>query len=137
MASFEEKWQNVFKEINAFKKKQHLSDKPLLFTELGYTNYINSTIESWCGQGFTLLGWGFNEKLVVWKEQEICGEEHYLAVEALRRVVESYPTNLRGILYWKFTDHVYYLKEESFALHIQTPSKDPLQDALVKFRIKE
>lgn len=133
LANFEENWRNVFKEINTFKKKHHLSGIPLLFTELGYTRYLNSTVESWSGQGFTLLGWGFNEKLVVWEDQQICGEERYCAVEALRRVNEYYPTDLQGILYWKLTDHPYYLKEESFALHIDNPSTDSLQDALVKF----
>ncbi|MEZ4885353.1 MAG: hypothetical protein R3E32_11545 [Chitinophagales bacterium] len=137
LENFEEKWRNVFKEINTFKKKQHLSDKPLLFTELGYTNYLNATVESWSGQGFTLLGWGLNEKLVIWEEQQICGEERYWAVEALRKVTEAYATNLQGILYWKLTDHEYYLKEESFALHIQVPPKDNLQVALTKFLRKE
>jgi len=137
LSEFEENWRNVFKEINAFKKKQHLSNKPLLFTELGYTNYLNATVESWCGHGFTLLGWGLHEKLVVWEEQEKCLEERYLAVEALRKVTESYPTNLQGILYWKLTDYEGHLKEEPFGLYIQTPSKDPLQDALVKFMPKK
>ena len=45
----------------------------------------------------------------------------------------SYPTDLQGILYWKLTTHEFLLREEPFALYIQTPSKDPLQDALVKF----
>jgi hypothetical protein len=137
LANFEESWRNVFKEMNDFKKKQHLSHKPVLFTELGYTNYLNATVESWSGSGFTILGWEPFEKLVIWDEQEICSEERYLAVEALRNIANSYPTNLQGILYWKLTTHEYLLREESFALHIQTPSTDNLQDALVKFLKKE
>ncbi|MGB1243314.1 MAG: glycoside hydrolase family 113 [Chitinophagales bacterium] len=137
LANFEENWRNVFKEINSFKKKHHLSEKPLLFTELGYTNYLNATVESWSGSGFTILGLWPHEKLVVWKEQEMCSEERYLAIKALKNVFDSYPTNLQGILYWKLTTHEYLLREESFSLYIQNPPKDPLQDILTNFITKE
>ncbi len=133
LAKFEKNWKNIFTKINQFKKNKNLKNKPLLFTELGYTYYPNSTVESWNGSGFALLGQPWNEKLVVWEEQDKCPQERYLAIEALRKVVQSYRTYLQGILYWKLTTHDYLIKEESFALHINPSPTDSLQNALVKF----
>lgn len=130
---FEQKWETIFTEINQFKEKQKLENKPLLFTELGYTYYPNSTVESWNGNGFAILGRVTNEKLVIWEEQKKCYEERYLAMKALSKVVQSNQIDLQGILYWKLTTHDYLIKEESFVLHIQQPPTDSLQNALVEF----
>jgi hypothetical protein len=133
VATFRKEWKKIFNKINKFKEHRGLKEKPLLFTELGYTYYPNSTVESWNGTGVTVLGWFWNEKLVIWKEEKICLEERYLAVKALREVVKSNNINLEGILYWKLTTHDYLLKEEPFALLIQNPPTDSLQTALVGF----
>lgn len=131
--TFEKSWLEVFKTINEFKQQQQLMDKPLLFTELGYTNYINSTVESWSGNGFVLLGPVENEHLAIWKEQQKAPEERILAIKALKKITDTYPTDLQGILYWKLTTHDYLLKEEGFALHIASPPTDSLQVVLRGF----
>lgn len=130
---FRNSWDNIFQEINAFQKVNHLTNKPLLFTELGYTNVLDCTIESWKGDGFSLAGENESEKLIIWKSQPKFPKERIWAVESLYDVVNTQKINLQGILYWKLTTHEYLLKEEPFALHFHQTSNDRLQDALLQF----
>lgn len=130
---FRESWQRIFKDIQTFQFEKGISDRPILFTELGYTNYLDCTIESWQGAGFSIAGVGEDEKLIVWKDQSIFPQERTWAVESLYEVVRKENVPLAGILYWKLTTHDYLLKEEPFALHFHRDSEDGLQDALVRF----
>ena len=130
---FRDSWKAVFEEISAFQEKENLVNKPLMFTELGYTRYHNSTIECWTGDGFSVAGQGEDEQLIIWDKQEAFPQERIWAVESLHEVVEQEKIDLQGILYWKLTTHDYLLDEEPFALHFHQTSADSLQDALLKF----
>lgn len=130
---FEKSWQQILKNISRFQYQKGISNKPILFTELGYTNYLDCTIESWQGDGFSISGEGEDEKLIIWKDQPHFPQERIWAVESLGKVVKQKDFPLAGILYWKLTTHDYLLKEEPFALHFHQTSMDSLQDALVRF----
>ncbi|MGH1334948.1 MAG: glycoside hydrolase family 113 [Aureispira sp.] len=126
-------WQKVFKDIDAFRTKKELMNKPIVFTELGYINRKNTTIEPWTGFGFSVVGTGEKERLIVWDKQKKDLTERKLAVDALYQVVKEEQINLKGILYWKLTSHGYLLPYEPFALHLTMDAKDPLQTSLSKF----
>lgn len=124
-------WLRAFDEIDAFRARHEWQKKPLLFTELGYINRENSTIEPWAGFGFSVVG--DDEKLVVWGKEKENLLERKLAIDALYAIVKEYHINLEGLLYWKLTTHDYHLPYEPFALHLTTEAKDSLQVSLGRF----
>lgn len=126
-------WQQAFSEVNAFRMEHNFLEKPLLFTELGYVNRKNSTIEPWAGFGFSVVGYNFNERLVIWGKEEKNLEERKFAMDALYEVVKEQHINLEGILYWKLTTHDYHMPYEPFALNITPNATDSLQTSLSKF----
>jgi hypothetical protein len=131
--ALEEGWVNVFEEINSFRAKYKLEDKPMIFTELGYINRKKVTIEPWTGFGFSVVGTDENERLVVWDREEADWEERKFAIDALYKVVKKQDINLEGILYWKLTTHDYHLPYEPFALHLTPNAMDSLQTSLGMF----
>ena len=126
-------WENVFDQVDAFRAQHDLKDKPMLFTELGYINRKNTTIEPWTGFGFSVVGSNQNERLIVWDREEADWEERKFAIDALYEVVKEQRINLEGILYWKLTTHDYHLPYEPFALHLTPEAKDSLQTSLGLF----
>lgn len=124
-------WLMAFDQIDAFRVRHQWQQKPLLFTELGYINRENSTIEPWAGFGFSVVG--NDEKLVVWGKEKENLLERKLAIDALYDVVKEYHINLEGLLYWKLTTHDYHLPYEPFALHLTPDAKDSLQVSLGRF----
>lgn len=131
--TLEKGWVNVFEEINAFRARHELEHKPMIFTELGYINRKNTTIEPWTGFGFSIVGSRQNERLIVWDREEADWEERKFAIDALYKVVKEKQINLEGILYWKLTTHDYHLPYEPFALHLTPEAKDSLQTSLGMF----
>lgn len=129
----EKGWVNVFEEINSFRAKHKLEDKPMIFTELGYINRKKTTIEPWTGFGFSVVGASRNERLIVWGREDADWEERKFAIDALYRVVKKQNINLEGILYWKLTTHDYHLPYEPFALHLTPNATDSLQTSLGMF----
>lgn len=129
----EEGWVNVFEDINSFRIKHKLEDKPMIFTELGYINRKKTTIEPWTGFGFSVVGTGADEHLIVWDREEADWEERKFAIDALYKVVKEKKINLEGILYWKLTTHIYHLPYEPFALHLTPNATDSLQTSLGMF----
>ncbi len=127
------KWLEVFESIRAFKQKIHVTDKPVFFTELGYSYRENSTIEPWKGFGFSVVGKEGREKLIIWKEQSVNRQERTFAVNALHQAVKQSGFPLKGILYWKLTTHNYHIPVEPFVLHIAPEPTDNLQPALLQF----
>lgn len=131
--ALERGWVNVFEQINAFRSKHDLEDKPMLFTELGYINRKKTTIEPWTGFGFSVVGTKSKERLIVWDKEEPDWEERKFAIDALYKVVKKQKINLEGILYWKLTTHDYHLPYEPFALHLTPNATDSLQTSLGLF----
>jgi hypothetical protein len=126
----EEGWLKVFNEINGFRAKHQLENKPMIFTELGYINRKKTTIEPWTGFGFSVVGANRGEHLIVWDKEEADWEERKFAIDALYKVVKKKQINLEGILYWKLTTHDYHLPYEPFALHLTPNATDSLQTSL-------
>jgi len=133
-----EGWNHVFDEIEAFQKEQQLEDFPLLFTELGYTNYASSTLEPWSGFGYSIL---ISEdesydQLVVWNQQELQPEERAIAIRCLYDVVRHRSVKLQGVLYWKLTTMSSQISMEPFALLLPTQGSDSSSgiDALRRFK---
>lgn len=127
-------WSSVFEEINSFRTAEALLDKPVIFTELGYTNKTRSTLEPWSSFGFSIVGHPEDGELVLWDEEPESFQERTLAVRALREVNEALPSSpLHGILYWKFSTNVNHYGIEPFMVHIGADSKDPLAKELARF----
>lgn len=131
--ALEKGWVNVFEQVNSFRTKHKLENKPMIFTELGYINRKKTTIEPWTGFGFSVVGTNQNERLIVWDREEADWEERKFAIDALYKVVKEQHINLEGILYWKLTTHDYHLPYEPFALHLTPDAKDSLQTSLGMF----
>jgi hypothetical protein len=126
-------WRRVFAEIDEFRTAQAVADKPVLFTELGYTRFEDMSVAPWAGDGFTLLEREAGDKLVVWPEQPLRPQERALAIDALVRVEAERPNPLlAGLLWWKLTTIPSHVEIEPFVLLLG--SGDPLEDALRQLR---
>jgi hypothetical protein len=126
-------WDKVFNEIERFRIRDSLPEKPILFTELGYLFKENCTLQPWTGFGFSVAGIDSNEQLLVWAREPVNYQERALAVEALHSVISERKEPFQGILYWKMTGHDYLVKEEPFALLLDSARTDPLLNALLEF----
>lgn len=137
-------WFEVLSEIDALRQEEIIDDKPVIFTELGYTRWQNSTVHPWAYSGFSLVeseadeseadlnDVGRDDAVLVWQEQPLNLQERVLAIEALYDTVQThYPDLLDGILYWKFSTQPDHVDIEPFVLILN--DSDPLQDALTQF----
>jgi hypothetical protein len=132
----EASWRRILGEIRAFRDQAGAADRPVLFTELGYTARINCTIEPWSSRGFSLVGDWDHPELMVWEERARGAEERALAVAALRRAAAAVdPELLRGLLWWKLSTVAAQQAVEPFVLVIgpEAPA-DPLAGELAAFR---
>ncbi len=134
LSALKDGWHRVFRQINAFRNRNDLMDKPLIFTELGYIFRDNCTLTPWEGFGFTVIGNGKNQKLMVWAKAPKNYMERKLAIDALYQTVIADDINLEGLLYWKLTMHDYLIKYEPFAMYLSPQADDPLQKSLAQFR---
>ena len=126
-------WNKAFDQINSFRQKQRLLDKPLFFTELGYINRVGCTVHPWQGFGYSIVGYSYWEELIRWTQEPYDYRERDLAMQALYEVVKAEGINLEGLLYWKLTSHDYHMPYEPFALHLTPEGRDSLQRTLAQF----
>ncbi|MEZ4687246.1 MAG: hypothetical protein R3B47_14615 [Bacteroidia bacterium] len=133
-ATLQNGWERVFAEIDSFRLRDSLPDMPVIFTELGYLYRKHCTIQPWAGFGFSVVGKEPDEQLLVWARQPVDRRERALAVDALYEVVKKQKQPFQGILYWKLTGHDYLVREEPFALLLDSAATDPLIPALLQFR---
>ena len=68
-SELEASWRRILGEIRAVRAEVGAGDLPVLFTELGYTSRVDSTIEPWSSRGFSLVGDWDDPELVVWEER--------------------------------------------------------------------
>lgn len=129
----EEGWREVLDEILYFRDTMGITWLPVLFTELGYTEYSGAALAPWQGAGFSLVESPGKDSLIIWDQQPKDMSERNAAVRALYKVVQEKNFPLAGILYWKFTSWEHQQKEDPFALHIGPNSKDTLQSILSNF----
>ncbi|MEM6724194.1 MAG: hypothetical protein AAF598_09165, partial [Bacteroidota bacterium] len=126
-------WETVFEEMDAFKSKNELGDKPVFFTELGYTTKSNTTVKPWKGHGYSILDNRVSDTLIIWKRTDPRVKERAFAVEALKKVVDSKKQPLVGITYWKLSTEGIHAQYEPFMLYLNTEHKDGLKSALLNF----
>ncbi len=127
-------WRRALNEIHEFRSGKDLDDQPVIFTEMGYTYRLNSTLEPWADDGFSLIRFDGREEPIVWREQPESFEERALAVRALHQAhAELAAPFLQGILYWKlstFADHRQY---EAFLVVLGQNEEDPILPELRRF----
>ena len=128
-------WQSVFSDIEEMRNYQGVSDKPVVFTELGYTFRANSSLEPWSSQGFSLVhSSDKSSELLFWKEQPINYQERILALKALRAVASTNPKLLRGILYWKLSTYAPHRKIEPFVHIVDSDEDSNFSETLRSFK---
>ncbi|MEM9219220.1 MAG: hypothetical protein AAGD25_33415 [Cyanobacteria bacterium P01_F01_bin.150] len=135
LSQLKDGWQIVLSDLEAFRQDNYITDKPVIFTELGYTYRTNSTIAPWAYDKVTLIDLDDNQDLLLANEQNVDFEERTLAMKALHQVSSTdYPDLLDGILYWKLSTQPNHFDIEPFVLILNDSPQDPLQDALKQFR---
>ncbi|MCP4658028.1 MAG: hypothetical protein GY856_21675 [bacterium] len=133
-ALLQDGWKGVLSDIQAFRVDNGLTDRPVIFTEMGYTFRANSTIQPWADTGFSVVASEAGEELVVWQDQPEDLEERALAARALYDAHQEMPEKfLRGILYWKLSTLGSHREIEPFVLIIGGPTDDPLAAELRRF----
>ena len=140
-------WRDILGGIADFRRREQVTDRPVLFTELGYTFRVNSTIEPWAADGFSLLGGADAPDLMLWEERGVDYQERALAVRALRHAAtevqaedaasatdpDDRHTLLGGILYWKLSTLKEHEQIEPFVLILGPDPPDPLLAELLGF----
>jgi len=140
LAAFTERWKVIFGDLEAFRAGRGIGDRPLFFTELGYTIRKNSTFEPWSYTAFSIIEWDHNgttelqRHLVVWQDQPVDYRERRIAIDALYAATRSEQRGyFRGILFWKFSTNPEHTSIEPFVMHVGPDSKDALQGSLLRF----
>ena len=130
-------WKSVLEDIASFRATHGLEEKPLIFTEMGYTWRKNSTLEPWADVGFSLIPAAEESEerqLVVWRDQPEDLVERALAVRALHDAhAELAQPFLEGILYWKLSTIPSHKEIESFVMLLGQDPPDPMAAELRKF----
>lgn len=131
-----EGWRAVLGEIQTLRTERGLLDKPVIFTELGYTYRANSTFQPWASTGFSILPAGEGKtELKVWQDEPIDLAERAMAVRALHEVArEIDPKLLTGVLYWKLSTVESHFDIEPFVVLIDEVIDDPILAELRRFR---
>lgn len=119
-------WDSIFRTINHFRVENGLTDKPVLFTEIGFTGRRHATVEPWSYSGQSVVEWLGRMHLVDWEAQPPDARERTEALAALRRTIIK-PENafFRGLLYWKLSTDPRHREIEPFVVHIASGSNDP------------
>jgi len=126
-------WDQVFQKIEQFRRDNNLNRKKVIFTELGYTNRQNSTIEPWNSRGFSLIENSISRHLLIWEDQPESFTERALAIKTLNETNITFDNMLKGLLYWKFSSFKSHTEIEPFLIYIGKDSKDPSLKELKRF----
>lgn len=127
-------WRQILGDLEVFRLEQSITDKPVIFTELGYTRWDHNTLAPWSYSGFSLVGRPGQQEVILWTLQPTNDQERVLAVQALYDTVKaSYPHLLQGILYWKISTQPDHQSLEPFVLILNDSPLDPLQKTLKQF----
>ncbi len=132
---FRSRWSTILHEIDAFRRRRGVSELPVLFSELGYVDRANCTIQPWAAHGFAVVSTPSGPQLMIWEDQPRDPTERADAVEGLLRASREFDGSLpNGILYWKLTTDPSHADIEPFALVIgDRAPQDPLLDVLRRF----
>jgi len=128
-ASLRRGWRAVLDDIATFRAAHHI-DKPVMFTELGYTYRRSATLEPWRGGGFSVVGPMTARRMMLWRDEPVNYDERAAAVRALSAVRRK-SDRLSGVLYWKLsTASEHHLVEPFVMVLSTTKNQDPMQAAL-------
>lgn len=129
-------WTDVLERIDSFRGERGIGDRPVVFTELGYTRRAGTTIQPWAGEGLALLGEGSEEaRLIAWQDRPLRPEERALALQALQEAhADRSEPFLRGLLYWKLSTIPEHREIEPFVAIVGAEPPDPAVEALRSFR---
>jgi hypothetical protein len=131
-ATFTERWRRTFAEIDAMRRERGLTDRQVLFTEIGYTRRRDSTVEPWSGGGLSFVPSQQGRlDLLIFGDRPQDRGERAAAIEALGRASAEHPGLLAGALYWKLSTRPEHETIEPFALIIGEDARDPLQERLL------
>jgi hypothetical protein len=130
-------WSGVLQKLDEFRRQRGIPRHRVLFSELGYVQRVNSTIEPWASTGFSVLPSSDGPRLVVWEDQPPDEHERALAIRGL------YDANLAlggellsGILYWKLSTTPTDREIEPFVLVIGGDDpEDPMLGELRRFAV--
>jgi hypothetical protein len=130
----EQRWQEILSDINRFRSQNNISNKRVIFTELGYTFRRHSTVFPWSSEGFSLVGGDNRKELLIWKEEPFDFEERASAVRALYSAYKKLDEGfLAGMLYWKFSTIKEHYRIEPFLVYLGPDARDPVLYELRKF----
>lgn len=120
-------WSRELEQIREFKKKMKIQDKPVVFTELGFTYRENSTICPWAHDEFSVVEYQDSTKLFIWYEQKPDLQERAIAIEQLAKALENFDENFfKGALYWKLSTDSLHRQYEEFMVWIGDGTQDPI-----------
>ena len=125
-------WNKIFSDIQTFQSANNI-EKPVIFTELGYTYKEDCTIFPWQGHGFSIINTSDEKELIVWSQQPDSEVERTMAIKALRETNEQYNL-LQGILYWKLSTYEEHKKYEPFVLILNKDTIPTMLEELQGFR---
>jgi hypothetical protein len=128
-------WRAVLRRLDEFRQQQGIPRHRVLFSELGYVQRANSTIEPWASTGFSVLPSNDGPRLVVWEDQPPDESERALAIRGLFNAkMELGEDLLNGILYWKLSTIPAHREVEPFVLVIGDEGpEDPMLEELRRF----
>jgi hypothetical protein len=141
-------WQDTLSGIRSFRDQNGFSDKPVLFTEIGYTYRLNSTVHPWAGDGFSLLEEDGVGRVVIWGDQPQDFTERATAMRALHSAKSQLDKQIKsehrdgeaqllaGLLYWKLSTEPAHHEIEPF-VHILNSDNDLLGAELRRFGADE
>ncbi len=128
-----------------------VSEKPIVFTELGYTFRRHATLEPWAMDGFSVVPLepekknnslssvkaireSAPEQVVVWREEPIDYEERAIAIRALREASKAKEApRLKGLLYWKLSTVLSHRDIEPFVVILSDPKDERMKSELAEF----
>ncbi|MGB3564655.1 MAG: hypothetical protein WBC09_16520 [Thermoanaerobaculia bacterium] len=128
-------WRGVLQRLDEFRRQQGIPRHRVLFSELGYVQRANSTIEPWASTGFSVLPSTGGPRLVVWEDQPPDEAERALAIRGLFNANMALSGELLGgILYWKLSTIPDHRQVEPFVLVIGGEGpEDPMLGELRRF----
>ena len=122
---FVTEWTKILRGINTFRHNHNITEKKVLFTELGYTFKQYSTIKPWALDGFFIIPKDDDSlHLLFWDTLKNNYNERIMAIKALKTASdivenESQEVLLQGILYWKLSQNPEHLSIEPFTYLLQ------------------
>lgn len=129
-----EGWGRVFSDIEKFQHDSGIKDKPLIFTELGFTFKGDSTLTPWAHGGVQLYGEGKSRRAYLNGEKPVDYQERALAIESLNYAAQRSKIAFKGLLYWKLSTISSHEEIEPF-VHILGSGRDSqMSEALRIFR---